>query len=161
LRAAGLVPPALISGGLKRTRRTAAIIAERLGLPQPKADSRLDEIDYGSWEGLPNAEVDARGGAEAQIAWNERDSWPAGAGWLPDEAGLKARLASFVADWTASPDPAMVVTSSGILRFLARLLLPEAAWDRPSFKMRTGRVGIIEDRRLVRWDAGPGEIGGG
>lgn len=165
LRAARLVPPAVVSGGLLRTRRTAEIVAAALGLPTPTADRRLDEIDYGGWEGLATGEVDALGpeAAAAQRAWNERDAWPAGAGWLPDETTLRARLADFVAAWRDQPAPAMVVTSAGILRFLVRLLLPETAWDRPSYKMRTGRLGVIafEDgtARLVAWDVGPSDIG--
>jgi hypothetical protein len=52
----------------------------------------------------------------------------------------------------------LVVSSNGVLRFLPRLLLDSAA-QLPSFKMRTGHLGLIqreaETARLGCWDVGP------
>lgn len=49
----------VVSSDLVRAAETAAIVAERLGLPVAK-DPELREIDVGSWSGLTRAEVSAR-----------------------------------------------------------------------------------------------------
>lgn len=62
----------LVSSPLRRTRQTAAIIAERLGLGEPLVVDGLAEADFGDWDSLTFADV--------------REKWP-------DE--LAAWLASF------------------------------------------------------------------
>jgi len=50
----------MLTSPLRRARETADLIAERLGLGAPVVDPRLVEIDYGTWEGLTQAEVRLR-----------------------------------------------------------------------------------------------------
>src|SRR5580704_4756603 len=45
---------------LGRARRSAEIIAKAAGLPPPRIDPRLVEVDYGQLEGLTRSEIDAR-----------------------------------------------------------------------------------------------------
>lgn len=47
---------AIYSSSLMRARQTAEIIAERLGLVV-RLISELREVDYGEWEGMPEAEL--------------------------------------------------------------------------------------------------------
>jgi broad specificity phosphatase PhoE len=96
-------------------------------------------------------------------AWNSRDIWPGDAGWVSREADVRQSLDAFAAERLAGRDNRrpLVVSSNGILRFLPRLLLPVDLF-RPSFKMRTGHLGIVEregDRAQLRcWDVPPGEL---
>lgn len=160
LKRRGLVPDAIYCASLQRTRRFAAIVAETLGLAEPVIDPRLDELDYGSWAGRGNDEIRAAdpNAAAAMEAWNSSDSWPHGAGWVSQQETVMAGLESFAAERLAPGLHArpLVVSSNGILRFLPRLLLDKTA-QLPSFKMRTGHLGLIErgeDSATLRaWDS--------
>jgi probable phosphoglycerate mutase len=159
LRRKGLIPDAIYCASLQRTRRFALIVAESLGLPEPVIDSRLDELDYGSWAGRGNDEILAAdpNAAAAMDAWNSSDMWPEGAGWVSRRATVMGALESFAAEILAPGRHArpLVVSSNGILRFLPRLLLEKSA-QLPSFKMRTGHLGLIErgegHARVRAWD---------
>lgn len=159
LKRKGLVPDAIYCASLQRTRRFAAIVAESLGLAEPVIDARLDELDYGAWAGRTNDEILAAdpGAAASMEAWNGSDSWPEGAGWVSRRETVLAGLESFAAERLA-PGPhlrPLVVSSNGILRFLPRLLLEKTS-QLPSFKMRTGHLGLIErdegSAQLRAWD---------
>ena len=156
----GWIPDAIYCASLKRTRRTAEIVAETLGLPAPIVDGRLDELDYGSWAGRSNDEILAADphAATAMDAWNQRDEWPEGAGWVSRKDQVLADLKSFADDRLAAHQRPLVVSSNGTLRFLPRFLL--SGNEHPSsFKMRTGHLGIIERRNesmvLTGWDLPP------
>ncbi len=50
---------AVYSSGLTRARQTAEVIAERFGLTVTQVPE-LNELDYGEWEGIPEADVPVR-----------------------------------------------------------------------------------------------------
>ena len=153
----GWRPDAIYCASLQRTRRTAEIVAERLGLA-PVVDGRLDELDYGSWAGRSNDEILAAdpSAAAAMEAWNKRDEWPEQAGWVSRKEPVMAALRSFAAERLAGQASPLVVSSNGILRFLPRLLL---TGELPaSFKMRTGHLGVIEGGALLGWDLPPESV---
>lgn len=118
---------------LVRARETASIIAQRSpGTPMIEADPRLREMDYGHWEGLTYAQIDARDLAERQ-AW-EAD--PARIACPGGESGddVAARVNSFLMDLlaaqeaTPAEDPAMerpvlVVAHSSLNRILVCVAL--------------------------------------
>ena len=159
LRRKGLIPDAIYCASLQRTRRFAAIVAATLGLAEPVIDSRLDELDYGSWAGRSNDEILAAdpAAAAAMEAWNASDSWPERAGWVSRRETVLAALESYAADRLAPGAHVrpLTVSSNGTLRFLPRLML-EKAVQLPSFKMRTGHLGLIErgegSAQLRAWD---------
>ncbi len=159
LRRKGLIPDAIYCASLQRTRRFAAIVAATLGLAEPVIDSRLDELDYGSWAGRSNDEILAAdpAAAAAMEAWNASDSWPEGTGWVSRRETVLAALESYAADRLAPGAHVrpLTVSSNGTLRFLPRLML-EKAVQLPSFKMRTGHLGLIErgegSAQLRAWD---------
>jgi probable phosphoglycerate mutase len=155
---AGLVPDAIFAASLARTRRSAEIVAETLGVAPPFVDDRLDELDYGRWAGRTSAEIEAEGPgmAEMAAAWNQADCWPEQAGWGSRKDEVMAALQAFVQDRLTGGGPCrpLVVSSNGILRFLPRLLLSRVD-ERPSFKMRTGHLGVVEDGAVRCWDTAP------
>ncbi len=162
LRRKDLIPDAIYCASLLRTRRFAEIVAEKLGLPAPVIDHRLDELDYGAWAGRSNDEILALDPtvSAAIEAWNAGDIWPANAGWVSRYEMVIAGLRSFAEDKLAPGlhHRPLVVSSNGILRFLPRLLLDSSALL-PSFKMRTGHLGLIqreaESAQLGCWDKAP------
>ena len=159
LKRKGLIPDAIYCASLQRTRRFATIVAETLGLVEPVIDHRLDELDYGAWAARSNDEILAAdpNAAAAMEAWNNSDRWPEKAGWVSQRETVMAALESFAAEILAPGRHArpLVVSSNGILRFLPRLLLESGA-QLPSFKMRTGHLGLIErgegHAELRAWD---------
>lgn len=118
---------------LVRARETASIIAQRSpGTPMIEADPRLREMDYGHWEGLTYAQIDARDLAE-------RQAWEADPARIPCPGGesgddVAARVNSFLMDLlaaqeaTPAEDPAMerpvlVVAHSSLNRILVCVAL--------------------------------------
>ena len=152
IAATGLKPDAIYAASLRRTREFATIIAEKLDLAPPVIDKRLDELDYGAWEGKDNDAIAALGpkAAADMEAWSTHDAWPETAGWGSVKAEILAGLRAFVAERLDAP-VTLVVSSNGILRFLPRLLLSDGE-ERDSFRMRTGHLGRIDGARLIAWD---------
>ena len=156
------IPDVVYAASLRRTRRFAEIITETLGLAPAVIDSRLDEVDYGRWAGCTNDEIAALGEPArlAMEAWNDVDRWPAEAGWASRQEDILAAIGAFVGERLAEGRHCrpLVVSSNGVLRFLPRLLLAKAV-HLPSFKMGTGRLGVIEragaECRLRCWNVAP------
>jgi broad specificity phosphatase PhoE len=161
-RRKGLIPDAIYCASLQRTRHFAEIVSDALNICAPVVDGRLDELDYGSWAGRSNDEILAAdpGAAAAMEAWNSADVWPAQGAWVSQSETVMAALRDFAGDCLAAGrhERPLVVSSNGILRFLPRLLLEKEA-QLPSFKMRTGHLGLIERHngaaRLGTWDTAP------
>ena len=118
---------------LVRARETASIIAQRSpGTPMIEADPRLREMDYGHWEGLTYAQIDARDLAERQAWETDPARIPCPGGESGDD--VAARVNSFLMDLlaaqeaTPAEDPAMerpvlVVAHSSLNRILVCVAL--------------------------------------
>ncbi len=146
----GLVPTVVVSGTLKRTRGFAEIVYGDLGVAEHRIDGRLDEIDYGAWEGLSSDEIALLpGGAALQEGWQKRDVWPEGAGWRTSRDEVVAALGGVLADLAAGGGGArpLVVSSNGILRFAPGLLAAAAAGP---LQLKTGALGCL-DRQDRGW----------
>jgi probable phosphoglycerate mutase len=146
----GLVPSVVVSGTLKRTRGFAEIVCRDLGIAEHRIDARLDEIDYGTWEGLSSDEIALLpGGAAAEQAWQQQDVWPDGAGWRTTRDEVLAALGGVLADLAAGAggERPLVVSSNGILRFAPGLLSAPAAGR---LQLKTGALGCV-DRRGGGW----------
>jgi probable phosphoglycerate mutase len=50
----------VVASPLLRARQSAAYLSQQAGLPAPRIDQNLIEIDYGNWEGLTQPEVKAK-----------------------------------------------------------------------------------------------------
>ncbi len=151
LAAAALRPAAIHAGPLQRARGFAELIAQRLALPDPVIDPRLDEIDYGAWGGLTSDQIAERFGQAALDGWNRDQRWPEGCGWQPSPAAIGQALDSVLADLDRRPGSVLAVTSNGVLRLLSRRLDGAPA----DAKVGTGRVCLVEGGRAVAWNQPP------
>ncbi|MGW0928742.1 bifunctional RNase H/acid phosphatase [Streptomyces sp. NPDC002644] len=70
---------AIVSSPLARTRETAAVVADRLGLPV-EIDEGLRETDFGAWEGLTFGEVMERHPDDLDAWLASPDARPTGGG---------------------------------------------------------------------------------
>ncbi len=164
LRSRHLLPGGITCGPLRRTRRTAELLAVSLGLPAAMTDSRLTELDYGDWAGLTTAQVRERFGDAEVDAWDRLGVVPSSRGWYPGAEQLASHVASFAAglDPECQGHIALAVTSNGVLRFFARLvdgLFDELA-SRNALKVATGNLcGLERDEngmwRLLFWNVEP------
>ncbi len=107
---------AVWTSDLARARRTAELIAARVGIGDVRTEARLRERDVGSWSGLTRAEIEER--------------WP---GYLaarrspPDFEGDDSLLARTRAGLAAAVDGGghgdiLVVTHGGVVRTIERSL---------------------------------------
>lgn len=152
----------VLSGALKRTRRTAEAIAG--GQPIETA-AFLTEIDHGPDEGQPESAVIERIGNDAITLWETQ--WLAPEGW---EVGAQWRLMAWreFVERVAGELPngtILLVTSNGAARFALAALGLKPGENRAGVKFRTGSYGVLEvgsgaDFRLVGWDMRPGETPG-
>ena len=149
LKKADIIPTALLTGPLQRTRRTAEIVAQILNLSTEdiRVDTRLTEIDYGAWEGKSTAEIKALGGGAELAAWDRNAIFPTSPGWLPPEPQVIAHTQEIVSE--AISGTSLIVTSNGILRFFARLAVN--AGDFPDRKVATGRICVMERDQTGGW----------
>ena len=112
---------AVWASNLVRARRTADLIAQRLGIAQVREEPRLRERDVGAWSGLTRDQIEER--------------WP---GYLaarrspPDFEGDEELLARTRAGLAAAvdgsgPGDVLVVTHGGVIRTIERSLgaIPE------------------------------------
>ena len=58
LAARELPPMPVWTSPLVRCRETAGLLCDRLGWPAPRVEPRLQEIDYGAWEGRTRDEIE-------------------------------------------------------------------------------------------------------
>jgi probable phosphoglycerate mutase len=103
---------------LGRTRRTAALVAEGMGLAVRRHDPRLAEVDFGPWEGLTRDEIVALRPdlAEAKaffLRCPDGESFEA----------LSARVRSWMAEVEATGRHCVAVTHAGVGRMMRGLCL--------------------------------------
>ena len=137
-----LQPDLIICGPLKRTLEGAAIISSLTGYEpsQIVVDDRLREIDYGSWGGKSDAEIEARFGAKVIEDWRERSIVPAEADWSPKPDNLRAHARAVLEDVLASgEETVLLISSNGILRFYHDIFYANIS-DPPSSKVKTGHI---------------------
>ncbi len=147
LRAAGWLPTATVSGGLKRQVEHLEICSPP-GSPTPVRIEALDEVDYGHWGGLTTEEITERFGADEVTAWNERSVWPQQAGWPETEAEVRSRVHAFLAEVATGKygERVLACSSNGLLRWFLDAVpgALDAALAAGTFKVKTGGVGRLE-----------------
>ena len=141
LKSEGLMPDRIISGPLKRTLEGADIVAELTNFAgNIEIDDRLKEIDYGSWGGKSDAEIEALYGAEVIDDWRERTIVPESADWSPTPDVLKANAEAVLSEIVSgSEDLVFLITSNGTLRYFHAAIYGSAE-DAPSAKVKTGHM---------------------
>jgi broad specificity phosphatase PhoE len=109
------------SSDLARAQETAAIVAQRLGLPV-RLDERLRERSFGAWEGKTAAEIEVEFG-DAHARWLAGEG--PGAADAEPFGEFAARVQGFLADvLTRHPDETVLVVAHGgsirVIHALAR-----------------------------------------
>lgn len=143
----------VLASPLARTWQTAhAVLAHLPGAPQPEAADWLREIDHGPDEGMAEAAVLARVGAEALAAWDEHALPPPG--WTVD---AEARIAAWRTLFAGDRGPTLLVTSNGAARFA---LMAAGLAVSGGMKLATGAYGVIGrgtdgTLTLTEWGAKP------
>jgi ribonuclease H / adenosylcobalamin/alpha-ribazole phosphatase len=89
----GDVPPAteVLASPMVRTQETAAIIAERVGLPV-RTEPLVAECDFGEWEGLVAAEIEERWPGRLE-RWHVDAAFPAPGGESIEDVGRRMHAA--------------------------------------------------------------------
>lgn len=107
-RARDLAVEALVSSDLSRARLAAEAIGAVSG-PAPAVDPRWRELDFGAWDGLAPADVDA---AALARFWDDPDAHapPGGESW----SAILRRVSRAIDDLAARPT--LVVTHAGAMR---------------------------------------------
>jgi probable phosphoglycerate mutase len=135
-----------LTSPLRRARETAALLTDR----PVKLEPRLIEMDWGAWEGLRAAELDAD-----ELAAREAlglDFRPPG-GESPRE--VMERLRALVAELAADPGPVVAVCHKGVIR--AALTLA-TGWDmrsRPPLRLARDQALALVGHRSGRLELRP------
>ena len=138
-------PARIVASPLGRTRATAQLLADALGVRDVATDDRLKELHMGAWEGLTRLDIEQ--------GWPTRAAMGGKSGWFfhaPDGetyAALAARVSGWLAEQHAHDD--LIVVSHGltgrVLRGLYAGLSPEESFalevarDAP-FHLAGGRI---------------------
>ncbi|MDC0357194.1 histidine phosphatase family protein [Oligoflexia bacterium] len=168
LSQAPLKPTAIYCGPLQRTARYAELMIEELGVAvEPTVDLRIDEVDYGEWSGLSNAEVADHFSAQELEAWNKCSKWPTSGVWRSSEKEVIKNVFSFAEDiarWHSATDVVIVVSSNGVLRYFLKLIEREfeTRIQTESFKMKTGSISKLDfdgyNYKIAFWNVKPQEL---
>ncbi|RUX51750.1 histidine phosphatase family protein [Mesorhizobium sp. M4A.F.Ca.ET.050.02.1.1] len=165
LRKAGRIPVATFCGPSKRTRTYSDIVLAACGVRQvPVEDSRLNEIDYGSWNGLSNEEVIRRFGADEFYNWYQRSIWPVSKNWKTRRRGYVKAIGCFLDDLErtyGSAKTVLVVAAHGPIKCIGRAL----GQEQPNFfgtqwlRVDTGNVCELDMNhgvaRAIFWNKHP------
>ena len=152
-------PTAVLAATLQRTTRFAQIVCEDLGLPAPRAESRLNEIHYGPWEAATTEQITADPVRQTALEqWQRADVWPVALNWQTTQADVTQALTGLLRDVAAGlyGDQPLIVSSNGILRFAPRILGVNSA---TSYQLKTGAMGCLEQTahgwEMAFWGTSP------
>lgn len=98
----------ILASPLGRTRRTAEILAARIGIATIEIEPRLIELSWGDWDGRLRADL-----AAACPAFG-RSNWAFHAPTGESYAAMCARLSGWLADLPAEPGRRIIAVSHGV-----------------------------------------------
>ncbi len=133
----------IVASPLGRTRRTAEIIAERLGLDEIEIEPRLIELSWGEWDGRLRSDLAAAHPAFA------RSNWAFDAATGETYEALCGRLESWLAELPPERDRRVIAVSHGVTGRVLRGVYGRlglealAAQDAPQdavFRLSDGRI---------------------
>lgn len=108
----------VVSSDLSRALDTAIIIARELSIPRLTPHAGLREIDVGPWQGLTRRDIDRR-----YPGFLDNDMRPPG--YEADESvfdRVRHALVELAGGHAGKPPTGLVVTHSGVIRVLRRVL---------------------------------------
>lgn len=140
---------AYVASPLPRACTTMDIIRETCGLPRGgyTTDDRIKEINLGTWDGLTDAEVEAR---DAQgYAARMNDKWNVRVPGGEDYADVAARLEDWIADLNANT----FAVSHGAATRILRGLFQGLGWRQMSdLDEKQGVLYRVRDSALERFE---------
>lgn len=99
----------ILASPLGRTRRTAQIIAARLGVADIEIEPRLIEVSWGDWDGRLRSEL-----AAAYPDTFGRSNWAFHAPTGESYEAMRERLSSWLADLPREGDRRIIAVSHGV-----------------------------------------------
>jgi broad specificity phosphatase PhoE len=152
----------IYTAGLSRTAEYGEIVNNSLKLNSKIIKrSELDELDYGLWTGLSNAEISYSYGTDELTAWNENGIFPKNADWNESEPEVKLRVLKLTQELIEShedQDNILLISSNGIIRYFLCLIpdLFEQYQNNGMLKVQTGSLSIFELNKstwsLLAWN---------
>ena len=142
-----------VASPLKRASETMEILRAELGLDRRayRTDDRLMEINYGSWEGQPWADMAVRDAAG--YAARQADVW----NWRPQSGESYQMLAERVGAWVAEvAGDTVVVAHGGVSRVLRAILFGLSAPQVMRLEVPQDRVLVLQ-AGATRWLRPQGE----
>ncbi len=139
----------LYTSSLRRARQSARIISAKTGL-KPCVDSRLNELNFGRWEGKT---------ADQLILQKDKSflSW-AGGKWKTPKGGesidsLRRRVRGFLKDCLKKHKgkKIAIVSHGGLIRMIILLSLRQDLGSLFSFVLQPASLSILKFRRNVRF----------
>jgi broad specificity phosphatase PhoE len=146
-----------VASPLKRASETMEILRAELGLDRRayRTDDRLMEINYGSWEGQPWADMAVRDAAG--YAARQADVW----NWRPQSGESYQMLAERVGAWVAEvAGDTVVVAHGGVSRVLRAILFGLSAPQVMRLEVPQDRVLVLQ-AGAMRWLRPQGETAAG
>ena len=157
-------PDRVIAGPLLRTRRGAEIIVQKTGFSgEIEIEERLKEIDYGSWGGCSDAEIEERYGAQMITDWREHTIVPEDADWTPSPEVLKTNATNLLSEIIAGDEETvLLISSNGTLRYFHAAIY-EGVASQPSAKVKTGHICLADwngtSFEPIGWNIDPAATG--
>jgi broad specificity phosphatase PhoE len=146
---ARIKPKAIYCSHLRRAVDYAQIVTDKLGINIPIViDNRLNELDYGQWSGLEDAEIIRKFGQEDFDNWRESGVWPKSGSWGGSEAVIIDQVNSFLQDMVGkhtNDETILAITSNGRLRYFFKEISKQIPGAKDhNHKVGTGRLCIVE-----------------
>lgn len=164
---AGLLPISVLCNQNQRTGKHLEPMTRKLGIRAATPDKRLNEPDFGDWEGKTNDEIDAAGSADERAAWEKEGKWPANANFAPSETDMARSIVGLVGELQSSYDDDKIVVAcvgNTALRFLLKTVPGsfETAAKNGALKVSTGNVCAIDYPRdgkpkVMFWNQKPAD----
>ena len=146
LQKANIQLKAVYCGPLKRTRDYAAVVLKELNSTlKPIVDSRLNEIDYGSWSGLSKVQIEEMGQGTDLSAWENFSVWPKNSDWQGSAAQMISDVKALAEDLLKRYEPndsILLISSNGRLRYFLKLIPKafEQHIENKDVKVQTGNI---------------------
>ncbi|MDB5982241.1 MAG: phosphoglycerate mutase [Pseudomonas sp.] len=135
-----------VASPLLRTRETMSILRECMGLPAEdyRHDQRLLEIDFGDWEGLTWAEIEA----QQPLLHSAREADPFGF-IVPNGENYPMVFERITSALASLQRDTVVVAHAGVLRAVLALLGGVDAQRIPHIEIPQGKVLLLREGEFV------------
>lgn len=146
------IPSTIVTSALRRAKMTGEIVARRIPTTAISHDARLNEVDFGVWDGMTYEQIEAKWPSQAQ-AWLDDPADRSGPGGETVRQ-VSARVASWLTDTCAKglDGPVLVVGHYTSMASLAAILLGLDVTQSVRMHLRRGHAGYISGGALRAWD---------